>query len=120
MNVLRPEIPLGIDERAPLALDVPARVDVHDRDLDHPVVPARAQPGGLEIDDGVHPRDGNDARRVRGTPERPHPRTGPHDPFRDRPSGHLIRTGPAAAGGGAVPDSGHGVAAVLAAAAERF
>ena len=50
---LRPQITLRVYERRPRALDVSSYVDVHDRDLDDPIVPRRSKTGGLHVDDGI-------------------------------------------------------------------
>jgi hypothetical protein len=55
VDVLRAQVALGIQQRHPLALDLPARVQQHDRDLDDPMPMGRQQAGRLGVDDRVHP-----------------------------------------------------------------
>jgi hypothetical protein len=54
VDVLRAEVAVRVDQAAPLALDPAAFVEVHHGELDDPVVPGRAQSGGLHIDDRIH------------------------------------------------------------------
>lgn len=54
MNELRPEVPIGVDQTAPLIGDPAGPVEVNNRHLNDPLVPAGAQTRGLEVDDCVH------------------------------------------------------------------
>src|SRR5690606_35259403 len=53
VDVLRAEVTLRIDERAPRVFALTVRTEQDDPDLDDAVVPGRAQSSGLEVDDGV-------------------------------------------------------------------
>jgi len=52
VDVLRPEVALGVQQRLSGAGDHPVRRDVHDRHLDDPLAP-RVQPGRLDVHHGV-------------------------------------------------------------------
>ena len=51
------EVALGVDECGPRQFDISPGGDLHDGDLQDAVVPAREQPGGLHIDNGVPSHD---------------------------------------------------------------
>lgn len=53
VDVLRAEVASGINEGAPFTGDAAGGVEMHDADLDHPVVQGGVQPRGLHVDDRV-------------------------------------------------------------------
>ena len=53
VDLLRSEVTLGVDERLPGAFHLAVGVEEGDADLLDPVMPRRAQPCGLEVEDGL-------------------------------------------------------------------
>lgn len=62
VHVLRSEVALGVDERAPLVLDATGGIGEDDGDLGDAVVLAGRGPCGLEVDHGESGHGGQRAR----------------------------------------------------------
>lgn len=53
MDVLRAQIATWVNERFPTTRDHTIRINVHDRQLYHPITPRWKQSGRLKVNDGI-------------------------------------------------------------------